>query len=157
MATIYIYEAMDAESFNALKDYVCDIESAPVLLNKAENTIKVYDNGSDAVSEVGKFIDDNALNFHISNDDIATKTQRIAELEEEVKNLTDDCDRLMKQRNEYAHQVRKTMEELETARRQFKTERDTYTKQLDEFEKLMYILYHAPKNIKNYFAKKGKY
>ena len=84
MATIYIYEAMDAESFNALKDYVCDIESAPVLLNKAENTIKVYDNGSDAVSEVGKFIDDNALNFHISNDDIATKTQRIAELEEQL-------------------------------------------------------------------------
>lgn len=84
MATIYIYEAMDAESFNALKDYVCDIESVPVLLNKAENTIKVYGNGSDAVSEVGKFIDDNALNFRISNDDIATKTQRIAELEEQL-------------------------------------------------------------------------
>lgn len=85
------------------------------------------------------------------------KDQRIAELEEEVKNLKDDCNRLMEQRNEYAHQVRKTMEELEKVRRQAKTERDTCTKQLDEFEKLMYILYHAPKNIKNYFAKKGKY
>ena len=82
---------------------------------------------------------------------------RIAELEEEVKNLKDDCDRLMEQRNEYARQVRKTMEELETARRQAKVERDTYTKELDEFEKLMHILYNAPKNIKNYFAKKGKY
>lgn len=85
------------------------------------------------------------------------KDQRIAELEEEVKSLKDDRDRLMEQRNGYAHQVRKTTEELETVRRQAKTERDTYTKQLDEFEKLMYILYHAPKNIKNYFAKKGKY
>ena len=63
----------------------------------------------------------------------------------------------MEQRNEYARQVRKTTEELETARRQAKVERDTYTKELDEFEKLMHILYNAPKNIKNYFAKKGKY
>ena len=85
------------------------------------------------------------------------KDQRIAELEEEVKNLKDDCDRLMEQRNEYARQVRKTMEELETAPRQAKVEHDTYTKELDEFEKLMHILYNAPKNIKNYFAKKGKY
>lgn len=64
------------------------------------------------------------------------KDQRIAELEEEVKNLKDD---------------------FENVRRQAKTERDTYTKQLDEFEKLMNILYNAPKNIKNYFAKKGKH
>ena len=85
------------------------------------------------------------------------KDQRIAELEEEVKNLKDDCDSFTKQLDEYAHQVRKTMEELETARRQAKTERDTYAKQLDEFEKLMHILYNAPKSIKNYFAKKGKY
>lgn len=85
------------------------------------------------------------------------KDQRIAELEEKVKNLTDDCDRLMKQRNEYAHQVRHTMAELETVRKQAKTERDTYTKQLDEFEKLMNILYNAPENIQNYFAKKGKH
>lgn len=85
------------------------------------------------------------------------KDQRIAELEEEVKNLKDDCDRLMKQRNEYAHQSGDAIRELETVRRQAKTEHDTYTKQLDEFEKLMYILYHAPKSIKNYFAKKGKY
>lgn len=84
------------------------------------------------------------------------KDQRIAELEEEVKNLTDDCDRLMKQRNEYAHQVHKTMAELETARKQTKTERDTYTKQLDEFEKLMNILYNAPENIQNYFSKRTK-
>lgn len=64
------------------------------------------------------------------------KDQRIAELEEEVKNLKDD---------------------FEKVHRQAKTERDTYTKQLDEFEKLMNILYNAPKNIKNYFAKKGKH
>ncbi|MGN1245580.1 MAG: hypothetical protein ACI4UN_03000 [Muribaculaceae bacterium] len=92
MATIYIYEAMDAESYNALKDYVCDIESAPVLLNKAENIIKVYDNGSDAVSEVGKFIDDNALNFHITCDDVLTKTQRIAELEEQLAKKEKDAE-----------------------------------------------------------------
>ena len=92
MATIYIYEAMDAESYEALKNYVCDIESTSVLLNKAENTIKVFDNGSDAVSEVGKFIDDNALNFHISCDDITTKTQRIAELETRLAKAEKDAE-----------------------------------------------------------------
>lgn len=92
MATIYIYEAMDAESYEALKNYVCDIESTSVLLNKAENTIKVFDNGSDAVSEVGKFIDDNALNFHIRCDDITTKTQRIAELETQLAKAEKDAE-----------------------------------------------------------------
>lgn len=92
MATIYIYEAMDAESYEALKNYVCDIESTSVLLNKAENTIKVFDNSSDAVSEVGKFIDDNALNFHIRCDDITTKTQRIAELETQLAKAEKDAE-----------------------------------------------------------------
>ena len=92
MATIYIYEAMDAESYEALKNYVCDIESTSVLLNKAGNTIKVYDNGTDAVSEVGKFIDDNALNFHITCDDITKKTQRIAELEAQLAKARKDAD-----------------------------------------------------------------
>ena len=84
------------------------------------------------------------------------KDQRIAELEEEVKNLTDDCDRLMKQRNEYAHQVRKTMEELETARKQTELARATYTRQRDELEKLQGILDDAPENIQNYFSKRTK-
>ena len=84
------------------------------------------------------------------------KDQRIAELEEEVKNLKDDCDRLMEQRNEYAHQVRKTMEELETARKQTELARATYTRQRDELEKLQGILDDAPENIQNYFSKRTK-
>ena len=46
------------------------------------------------------------------------KDQRIAELEEEVKNLKDDGNRLMKQRNEYLHQATDAIRELETARKQ---------------------------------------
>ena len=92
MATIYIYEAMDAESFDALKNYVCDIESTSVLLNRVDSTIKVYDNCSDAISEVGKFIDDNALNFHISCDDLKNKDTRIAELEAKLAKVERDAE-----------------------------------------------------------------
>lgn len=84
------------------------------------------------------------------------KDQRIAELEEEVKNLEDDGNRLMKQRNEYAHQVGDTMRELERARKQVELARNTYTRQRDELEKLQGILDVAPENIQNYFSKRTK-
>jgi peptidoglycan hydrolase CwlO-like protein len=71
------------------------------------------------------------------------KDQRIAELEEEVKNLTDDCNRMMKERNEYLHQATDAIRELD--------------RQRDELKKLQGILDDAPESIQNYFAKKGKH
>lgn len=62
------------------------------------------------------------------------KDQCIAELEEEVKNLKDDGNRLMKQRNEYLHQA---------------------TNAIRELEKLQGILDDAPESVQNYFLKKG--
>lgn len=85
------------------------------------------------------------------------KDQLIAELEEEVKNLTSDCNRLLKERNEFAHQSGDAIRELETARRQTELARATYTRQREELEKLQGILDDAPENIQNYFLKKGKH
>lgn len=63
------------------------------------------------------------------------KDQRIAELEEEIKNLKDDCNRLLKERNEHLQQA---------------------TDAIRELEKLQSILVNAPENIQNYFSKRIK-
>lgn len=63
------------------------------------------------------------------------KDQRIAELEEEIKNLKDDCNRLLKERNEHLQQA---------------------TDAIRELEKLQGILDSAPENIQNYFSRRTK-
>ena len=84
------------------------------------------------------------------------KDQRIIELEEEIKNLKDDCNRLLKERNEFAQQSGCAIRELETARKQTELARATYTRQREELEKLQDVLDTAPENIQNYFSKRTK-
>lgn len=84
------------------------------------------------------------------------KDQRIAELEEEIKNLKDDCNRLLKERNEYAHQVGDTMRKLEEVTMETKRVHATYERKYSGWEKIQDILDNAPENIQNYFSKRTK-
>lgn len=51
--------------------------------------------------------------------DIDKKTKRIEELEEENKNLRDDCEKIRQQRNQYRKELEETEETLEAAKKGF--------------------------------------
>lgn len=123
MSNTYRYQANDQASYNELVDEVIAHDDILCVLDPANKTIIISpnDDESDAISSIGSFIDDRALDFHIDNLDYTNTGLRIAINESES---LDDVHQQLKQ----------AQEELDAANKKYESDKwraDYYSRKYD--------------------------
>lgn len=125
--TPYQYKALNEDSYNSLAAYASTIP-ATVTLHPGLLTIVISEN---ATKEVGKFIDDNGLDFHINqievDDDtlrkiiyrmIGEKQSMIEAHESVLESITKQCDSAKKDRDMYQKWYYETTEKTDRVKSQ---------------------------------------
>lgn len=101
----YRYEAIDQESFISLASSIIEC-GAVITINPNDKSIVAqideaqYGSDNDPIRTIGTIIDDNALNFHITQLESVDFTEQVDSLNNDLEKAKKDCEQLKKD-NEY--------------------------------------------------------